>query len=192
MIEDVYRVMARINDIKSRFGLNPKNVMPEQKETKTASFESHLEDSKGLSAASQSGNKIKREMNVDEINSLAEKIAIREGVSPTLVKRIIKAESDYDVDAVSAKGAMGLMQLMPTSAEEFGVADPFSPDENITGGVKMLKKLINSYQGDYNKAVAAYNAGKAAVDRNNGEAPFAETRDYVRKVIDAVNSDKEQ
>jgi hypothetical protein len=192
MIEDVYRVMARINDIKSRFGLNPQNVMPEQKEQTSASFESHLDDAKGLSMTSQTGSKIKREMSVDEINTLAEKIAVREGVSPTLVKRIIKAESNYDVDAISSKGAMGLMQLMPTSAEEFGVADPFSPDENIAGGVKMLKKLINSYQGDYNKAVAAYNAGKAAVDRNNGEAPFAETRDYVRKVIDAVNSDKEQ
>jgi soluble lytic murein transglycosylase-like protein len=192
MIEDVYRVMSRINDIRSRFGLNPPNVVPEQKEKAAVSFESHLEDSKGLAATTHADSRIKREMSVDEINSLAEKIAVREGVSPTLVKKIIKAESDYDVDAVSAKGAMGLMQLMPSSAEEFGVADPFSPDENITGGVKMLKKLINSYQGDYNKAVAAYNAGKAAVDRNNGEAPFAETRDYVRKVIDAVNSDKEQ
>jgi soluble lytic murein transglycosylase-like protein len=192
MIEDVYRVMSRINDIRSRFGLNPPSIQPEKKEKTAASFESHLEDSKGLSAATHTDSRAKREMSVDEINSLAEKIAVREGVSPTLVQKIIKAESDYDVDAVSAKGAMGLMQLMPNSAEEFGVADPFSPDDNITGGVKMLKKLINSYQGDYNKAVAAYNAGKTAVDRNNGEAPYAETRDYVRKVIDAVNSDKEQ
>jgi soluble lytic murein transglycosylase-like protein len=131
-------------------------------------------------------------MDQTAIDKLAERIALKEGVSPTLVKSMINAESGYDPDAVSSKGAMGLMQLMPDSAEEYGVADPFSPEQNITGGVKMLKKLMNTYQGDYKKAIAAYNAGKAAVDKSGGVPPYRETQDYVKKVIDTISgSDNE-
>jgi soluble lytic murein transglycosylase-like protein len=125
------------------------------------------------------------------IDRLADRIALKEGVSPALVKSMINAESGYDPDAVSSKGAMGLMQLMPDTAEEYGVADPFSPEQNITGGVKMLKKLMNTYQGDYKKAIAAYNAGKTAVDKNDGVPPYKETQDYVKKVIDTIESDNE-
>lgn len=193
MIEDVYAVMDRINEIKGRFGLNKKaETAVEVTTDKKSGFSDQLDSLNTGNVTPSNGKRLDRAMTVDEINSLAEKVAIKEGVSPSLVKKIIKAESDYDVDAVSSKGALGLMQLMPETAESLGVADPFSPEENITGGVKHLKQLIQSYHGDYKKAVAAYNAGKAAVDRNNGEAPFAETRDYVKKVLDSVSdTDKE-
>jgi soluble lytic murein transglycosylase-like protein len=193
MIEDVYKVMDRINEIKGRFGMNKKaETAVELTTDKKSSFADELNSVKNTSLTASNGMRLNRAMSVDDINSLAEKISLKEGVSPSLVKKIIKAESDYDVDAVSSKGAMGLMQLMPATAESLGVADPFSPEENITGGVKHLKQLIQSYHGDYKKAVAAYNAGKTAVDRNNGEAPFSETRDYVKKVLDSVSdTDKE-
>jgi soluble lytic murein transglycosylase-like protein len=195
MIEDVYRVMDRINEIKGRFGLNKTaseetDTMQSQTKKKT-SFTDEL-DSASSGMTPTSGQRLDRAMTVDEINSLADKVASREGVSPSLVKGIIKAESDYDVDAVSSKGALGLMQLMPETAESLGVADPFSPEQNITGGVKYLKGLIQSYHGDYKKAVAAYNAGKAAVDKNGGDAPYAETRDYVKKVLDSVSGDEKE
>jgi soluble lytic murein transglycosylase-like protein len=195
MIEDVYRVMDRINEIKGRFGLN-KTASEEtdttQSQTKKKTSFADALDSASSDMTPTSGQRLDRAMTVDEINSLAEKVANHEGVSPSLVKGIIKAESDYDVDAVSSKGALGLMQLMPETAESLGVADPFSPEQNITGGVKYLKGLIQSYHGDYKKAVAAYNAGKAAVDKNGGDAPYAETREYVKKVLDSVSGDAKE
>ena len=115
-------------------------------------------------------------------------MAKKQGVSPSLVKAVIQNESGYDPDAVSPKGAMGLMQLMPQTAETLGVADPFAPEENIRGGVTMLKNLLTAYKGDYSKAVAAYNAGKDTVDKYNGTPPYKETQDYVKRVIDTVRS----
>ncbi|MGL4369866.1 MAG: lytic transglycosylase domain-containing protein, partial [Spirochaetota bacterium] len=124
----------------------------------------------------------------DAINALAEREAKKAGISPALIKAVIQNESGYDPDAISPKGAMGLMQLMPKTAESLGVTDPFSPEENIRGGVTMLKDLLAAYKGDYQKAVAAYNAGKGTVDKYNGSVPFSETQDYVKKVINTISS----
>ncbi len=108
--------------------------------------------------------------------------AREQGVSPALVKAVIAAESLFDTDAVSHKGAQGLMQLMPTTALQLGVADPFSADQNVRGGVRYLREMLDRY-GDMGRALAAYNAGPSAVDRYRGIPPYPETRAYVQRVM---------
>ena len=111
----------------------------------------------------------------------------RHGVDPTLVHAIIKVESDFNPYAMSRKGAMGLMQLMPQTALELNVKDTFSPIENIHGGVKYLKYLIDRYQGNLSLALAAYNAGETRVNRLGSIPPIRETQNYVKKILALYN-----
>jgi len=104
-------------------------------------------------------------------------------LSPALVHAIIKAESDGQRKAVSRKGAKGVMQLMPFTSKRLNVADPFDPIENIEGGVKYIKELLAAFDGNVANAVAAYNAGPAAVKKYGGVPPYQETRVYVRRVL---------
>lgn len=106
-------------------------------------------------------------------------------VSPALVLAVIAVESAGRPEAVSSAGAQGLMQLIPATAARFGVTDSFDPTQNIAGGVKYLDWLMGHFERDAVLAIAAYNAGEGAVRRNNGVPPFAETRDYVPKVLAA-------
>jgi len=108
--------------------------------------------------------------------------ALEHDVPPALVKAVIAAESLFDTDAVSRKGAQGLMQLMPSTASKLGVADPFSADQNVRGGVRYLREMLDRY-GDMQRALAAYNAGPTAVDRYHGVPPYPETRAYVQRVM---------
>jgi len=117
-----------------------------------------------------------------EISSLVEQTANRLQVDPQLVDAIIKVESQYDPTALSNKGAMGLMQLIPETAQRFGVANPFDPKDNIQGGVNYLRHLLDMFGGDLPKSLAAYNAGEGAVERWGGIPAYAETKEYVRKV----------
>ena len=119
-----------------------------------------------------------------ELIALVDRIAKSEGVDIYLARAIIQAESAFDYRARSRAGALGLMQLMPSTAERFGVLDPFDPRQNIEGGVKYLHWLEGYYKGDLTKVVAAYNAGEHAVDRYHGIPPYGETRAYVPKVLD--------
>ena len=107
------------------------------------------------------------------------------GLDPRLVKSVMLIESAFDPRAVSRKGARGLMQLMPETAQKYGVRDSFNPSENISGGVRHLAYLLRLYGGDTSRALAAYNAGEAAVARYGGIPPFSETRLYVRKGLAA-------
>ena len=116
------------------------------------------------------------------LQNIIDRIADEQGVESHLVHSVIQAESNYNANAVSPKGAQGIMQLIPATARRFGVADTFDVSDNIQGGVRYLRFLLDYYQGDYPKAIAAYNAGEAAVDKYNGVPPFAETQNYVYQV----------
>ncbi|MFO7808184.1 lytic transglycosylase domain-containing protein [Guyparkeria sp.] len=104
-------------------------------------------------------------------------------VDPTLIRAVIHAESAFRPEVVSPKGAGGLMQLMPATADRFDVVDRFDPDDNIAGGVAYLAFLLEMFQGDRELAVAAYNAGEGAVKRYGGIPPYEETRTYVKRVM---------
>jgi len=118
------------------------------------------------------------------IDHLVRQAANRNQVDPQLVHAIIQVESDYQPTALSRKGAMGLMQLIPATAMRFGVENPFDPKQNVEGGVIYLKYLLDLFGGDLPLALAAYNAGENSVLRQGGIPSFAETREYVRKVSD--------
>lgn len=115
-----------------------------------------------------------------EIAALAAEIAARHALDPALVLAIMRLESAFDPRALSPKGAMGLMQLMPGTAKRFGVGDPWDPAQNLRGGAAYLRFLLDRYQGDVIKAAAAYNAGEGAVDRYGGVPPYDETTAYVQ------------
>lgn len=108
----------------------------------------------------------------------------RYAVDLHLVRAVIKVESDFNSLARSHKGAQGLMQLMPETARLHNVGNAFDPDENVSGGVRHLRLLLDRYQGDLRLTLAAYNAGIEAVEKHKGIPPFAETREYVRRVLD--------
>jgi len=109
------------------------------------------------------------------------------GVDPRLVDLMIRMESGYNPTAVSPKGARGIMQLMPGTAALYGVEDPFDPFENIRGGVRYLRDLLERFGHDLTKALAAYNAGPEAVERYGGVPPFEETRAYVGSILSVYN-----
>jgi soluble lytic murein transglycosylase-like protein len=107
----------------------------------------------------------------------------RHQVDPAIVKAIIMAESGYNPRAISKAGAKGLMQLMPKTAQDLGVEDSFNPQQNISGGVRYFKQLMNRFNGDFKLALAAYNAGSTTVRRYKGVPPFKATQHYIKKVF---------
>jgi hypothetical protein len=119
----------------------------------------------------------------EDIDSSITKAAKKYNLPPNLIKGIIKAESDFQVSAESPSGARGLMQLMPGTAEELGVTDLFDIDQNIDGGTRYLRNMLDLFHGDLEKALAAYNAGPGTVSRNKGNVPYEETRLYVERVL---------
>lgn len=120
-----------------------------------------------------------------QMERLVDEAAERHQVDPALVKAVINTESGWNPSAVSRKGAMGLMQLIPGTAERFGVGNPYDPAQNIEGGTTYLKALLVRYNGDLSKSLAAYNAGEGAVDKSGGVPWYPETQRYVQKVTDA-------
>lgn len=111
------------------------------------------------------------------------KAATRYALSPDLIRAVVKVESNYQPRAVSPAGAQGLMQLMPATARELGVADPFDIEQNIDGGTRYLRRMLDQFGGDLKLALSAYNAGPGTVVRYDGDVPYAETRTYVARVL---------
>lgn len=121
-----------------------------------------------------------------QYGEIIDKVAAEQGVPAKLVRALVQVESAYYPRARSAKGAMGLMQLMPATARQYAVADPYDPASNIEGGIKHLKSLLERFPRSVALALAAYNAGEGAVQRFNGIPPYAETRNYVSRILNLV------
>lgn len=126
-----------------------------------------------------------------EIDAAIDQAAARHNVDPNLVRAVIKVESNFNPNAVSRKGAMGLMQLMPQTARQLHVTNPFDPQQNVDAGVRHLKQLMESYGGDVRLSLAAYNAGSGAVARSAGVPRIAETRNYVKRITELYYGDSE-
>lgn len=136
----------------------------------------------GLRVGGRSSKRVRRPPRVSHYDGLISRLGHDHRVEPALVKAVIAAESNFDPRAVSIKGAQGLMQLMPQTALALGVDDAFEPEQNVRGGTRYLREMLNRY-GDVSRALAAYNAGPEAVDRYRGIPPYRETRDYVDRVL---------
>ena len=140
------------------------------------------ESTQSANARIVSANSRGHQASSEEIDSSIVMAAARHNVDPNLVRAVIKVESNFNSNAISRKGAMGLMQLMPSTARSLKVKNPFDPDQNVDAGVRHLKQLLENYGGDVKLTLAAYNAGAGAVARSSGVPHFAETQNYVRRI----------
>ena len=125
---------------------------------------------------------------IEKYGNVIRQASKRFGIEPTLIMAVIKAESDFDHKAVSRKGAQGLMQLMPKTADQMDVGNPFNPEENIFGGTQYLSVLLKRFNNNKHLALAAYNAGPEKVESYNGIPPYKETRVFVKRVLDYYRS----
>jgi hypothetical protein len=193
---------------KSRYRPKPQSLDPELKNTVSKNsfranfnrFEAHPTKQMALTPPQSPGQKIEKREPVENLQpktgsrSIAlsdrqiieqniQKAAAKYNLPQELITAVVRAESNFEVNAVSTAGAQGLMQLMPATAKELGVQNPFDIAQNIDGGTKYLRKMLDRFGGSVRKALAAYNAGPGTVMKYNGRVPYAETRQYVRRVL---------
>jgi Transglycosylase SLT domain len=144
-----------------------------------------------LDGRAQAHQTLNRAFTQQDIDAAIDAAAARHNVDPSLVRSVVKVESNFNPNAVSRKGAMGLMQLMPSTARSLNVSNPFDPQQNVDAGVRHLRKLLDSYGGDVRLTLAAYNAGSGAVARSAGVPHFKETQNYVRRITNLYNGGSE-
>jgi hypothetical protein len=144
-----------------------------------------------LDGQTQSHAILNRAFTQEDVDAAIEQAAARHNVDPNLVRSVVKVESNFNPNAVSRKGAMGLMQLMPSTARSLNVANPFDPQQNVDAGVRHLRRLLDSYGGNVSLSLAAYNAGSGAVARSAGVPHFRETQNYVRRITNLYNGGSE-
>lgn len=180
-LENLQSTLQRIADIESRLGSLLPNVKPSVPEG-TPSFDQALGQAMDQTLDSNAAAPVPA-----ALSGLIDDQAQATGLDGDLLKAIIKNESNFNPRAVSPVGAQGLMQLMPGTAAELGVTNSFDPAQNIAGGAKYLKNLLNKYHS-VPQAVAAYNAGPGAVDKYNGIPPYKETTQYVKKVMQSYQA----
>ena len=174
-MQGINQVLQRMNAIEQRFQVAPRG----------AGGFSQILASEQVNNASVTPSNAVSEKNFEssDISKIIEFTAKKYGVDTKLAMAVAKVESNLQSDVVSSVGAIGVMQLMPETAQGLGVRNSKDPRENIDGGVRYLKELINTFDGDVPKAVAAYNAGPQAVKKYNGTPPYPETQAYVTKVM---------
>ena len=167
-MQGISEVLQRMNSIEQRFrsAPGPSGDFP-----------------KVMADAQQRGSIVEQNFASNDISKIIQFTARKYGVDEKLAMAVAKVESNLATDVVSAAGAVGVMQLMPETAQGLGVRNSKDPRENIDGGVRYLKQLMTTFDGDMTKAVAAYNAGAKAVKKYNGTPPYPETQDYVAKVM---------
>jgi len=141
-----------------------------------------------LDGRAQTHETLNRAFTQEDIDVAIDQAAARHNVDPSLVRSVVKVESNFNPNAVSRKGAMGLMQLMPSTARSLNVVNPFDPAQNVEAGVKHLRALLDNYRGNVSLSLAAYNAGSAAVSRSAGVPHYRETQNYVRRITSLYNS----
>jgi hypothetical protein len=140
-----------------------------------------------LDDKTESHQVLNRAFTQQDIDAAIDQAAARHNVDPSLVRSVVKVESNFNPNAVSRKGAMGLMQLMPSTARSLNVSNPFDPAQNVDAGVRHLRKLLDNYGGNVQLSLAAYNAGSGAVARSAGVPRFRETQNYVRRITNLYN-----
>lgn len=165
-INDEPPIVRRASDIKagSRRGLNPAVSMSQ--------------------SAALANRQPYSQLPKEGLERMVHEVAERHRVDPALVRAVVAAESNWNPSAISRRGALGLMQLIPGTAQRFGVGDPFNPQQNLDGGVRYLRTLLERYNGNLNLSLAAYNAGEGAVARARGIPRYRETLNYVQRVTD--------
>lgn len=184
MLNSMFDIMARINELKSRFGID--KVLKSDKAVAEVSFDKMLNE-----ASSDKSTPLfhsDRPVSKEEIEKIISFYSQKKGVSPDLVKALVKAGSNYNSEAVSPDGALGLMQLRPATADKLGITDPFNPDENVKGGISLLSDLLANYSGDYKMALEAYNAAGRNKEGNDLD-PVTGKTDYSKRVIDLYIKD---